>query len=175
MPIRRAAVAAFAVAIAAWILRPSLAAALVVRGDEQLYRAQPSLALGYYARALRIDPGNSVAVDRFLFVALSLRRPTAIDAGIDFASEYLRTIDDDTVRFDRALAYRVRGSAAKALADFERIGTHRQDATALTFAGLLAEKLNRRAVAIALLNQALAVSPHWFPAERALQRLVTQR
>ena len=170
-PLRRLALAVAGVIIAAWMLRPQLAQALVVRGDEQLYRGRASDALRYYDRAVRLNPCDGVAVDRYAFVALTLRKRQSVDAAIALASAYLLLADDDAVRFDRAMAYRERGRLKDALADFTRVGLHAHDATALTFAGLAAMRLGRRPNAIELFRRAVAFAPKWLPARRALRRL----
>lgn len=173
-PWRRGAIAVLAVALAAQILRPQLAQALIVRGDEQLYAGRPFEALAYYARAVRMNPRDGVAVDRFAFAALTLRNEAAVDESIHLATAYLRTTEDRAVRLDRAMAYRARGKYANALADFSRAGVSDGDVTALTFAGLMAMRLGRRSEAIVWWRRAVAVAPRWLPALRALRRAGAQ-
>ncbi|MBV8489399.1 MAG: hypothetical protein JO199_02625, partial [Candidatus Eremiobacteraeota bacterium] len=86
---RRVALAAGSLLIAAVLFRPQIADALVVRGDEALYRAQPRQALAYYGRALWFDRGSATAVDRFAFLAASLHDAQDLRSAVAFASSYL--------------------------------------------------------------------------------------
>jgi tetratricopeptide (TPR) repeat protein len=168
---RRTTVALVAVALSAAIVRPQLADALVVRGDEYLYRAQPSRALGYYARALAIDAGDGAAADRFAFVAMMLHDRAAIAEALRVTSAYLQLHPGDTtVRLDRAMAFRADGNASGALADFSLAGAQTGDARALTFAGYAAKVLGKQSLARRLWSSALAVNHNFTPAARALER-----
>lgn len=173
---RRLVLTAVAIAIAGVIVRGQLADALVVRGDEFLYRARPSTALRYYRRALWFDARSGIAVDRFLFVALTTRTADALHAGIAIASNYLtRNPRDDVVLMDRAMAYRAVGRPELALADFESVGERRKDSRALTFAGFAAQAVGQTARARVLWKAALSVAPGFPPAKRALERAESER
>jgi tetratricopeptide (TPR) repeat protein len=163
--------AVLAVGIAAAIVRPQLADALVVRGDEYLYRSQPSRALAYYARAMTIDADDGAAADRFAFVAMMLHEGSALDEAVRETSAYLsRHPDDAVVRMDRAMAFRAAGASQAALADFSLAGARTGDPVALTFAGYAAERLGERGLARRLWRSASAVRPGFAPAVRALER-----
>jgi tetratricopeptide (TPR) repeat protein len=168
---RRLLLAGVGIAITAFLTRAQIADAVVLRGDECLYRSQPESGLRYYRRALWIDAGNGVAVDRFLFVAMTLRNVTALREGVQLASKYLlENSGDDVVLLDRAMAYRALGRPAAALADFSLIGARRGDGRALTFAGYEARALGHYALARSLWRQALRLDPRIVAARHALER-----
>ena len=168
---RRVLVAAVGITCAAFLTRSQLADALVLRGDECLYRAQPGAGLSYYRRALWLDGSDGAAVDRFAFVAMTLRDPHALKDSVAIASAYLRRApNDDVVRLDRAMAYRALGKHASALADFATAGGRARDPRALTFAGYEAKALGHLRLARALWSRALALEPNFLPARHALVR-----
>jgi tetratricopeptide (TPR) repeat protein len=153
------------------MLRPQVSDALVVRGDEFLYRAQSARALSYYARALAIDPDNGAAADRFAFVALTSREPRAIAQSLREATAYLaRHPGDAVVLMDRAMAYRAVGNARAALADFALAGARAADPRAFAFAGFMARQLGEAGLAARYWRAALALRPGFVPALRALAR-----
>ena len=161
MPIAaRVRAAGVALGISALLLHGQIADALVVRGDEQLYRARPARALTYYRRAVWFDRANGTAVDRFSFVAMTLRDVPAMREGIALASRYLaHRADDAVVRMDRAMAYRVLGDGRRALADFSIVARQTNDARAYAFAGEEAASLGERGAAEAFWRAALALWP----------------
>jgi tetratricopeptide (TPR) repeat protein len=168
---RRLLLAGLGIAITACLTRAQIADAIVLRGDECLYRSKPESGLRYYRRALWVDAGDGVAVDRFLFVAMTLRDGTALRDGIRAASSYLEeNPHDDVVLLDRAMAYRALGQSADALADFSLIGSRRADARALTFAGYEARALGRSILARSLWRRALRIDPRIVAARHALER-----
>jgi tetratricopeptide (TPR) repeat protein len=170
-PLRRTVLAALGVGIAAALLRPQLADALVVRGDEFLYRGDPARSLEFYRRALVADPDDGAAVDRFAFAATSLRDRAALAEAIGRACDYLRRHPEDTaVRMDRAMAYRRFGDARRALADFALVGARTADPRALTFAGFEARGLGESNLARRFWRSAVAVRPRFPAAVRALER-----
>jgi tetratricopeptide (TPR) repeat protein len=170
-PLRRIALALLGIAIAAWILRPQISDALVVRGDEFLYRADAPSALRYYRRALGVDEDDGAAADRFAFVAAMLRDPGANAEALRETSAYLQRHPDDTiVRMDRAMAYRAAGISRAALADFSLVGARTNDPRAFTFAGYAAERSGDAALARRLWRAALALQPGFVAAKRALER-----
>lgn len=166
---RRVALALSGVLVAGYLLRPQISEALVIRGDERLYRGSTADALVYYRRAIEADPLDGPAVDRLLFGAVSLRDRRAVGDAIQLASQYLRRRpSDDVVRMDRAMAFRLLGDSRRAADDFERVGIRKQDAIALTFAGYAAAALHQRTRAIALWRRALIVDPGFLAARHAL-------
>lgn len=171
---RRVALALTGVLVAGYLLRPQVSQALVVRGDERLYRGSPADALIYYRRAIEADPLDAAAIDRFAFGAVSLRDRRAVRDAIDLSSRYLRRRPyDDGIRMDRAMAYRLIGDWRHAVDDFERVGVRKRDATALTFAGYAAWALRERPRAIGLWRKALAAQPDFRAARHALRVRMT--
>jgi hypothetical protein len=169
-PLRRTLLALTGVAISALLLRSQVADALVVRGDEFLYRAQPSRALGYYARALMVDSDDGAAADRFAFVAMIVRDRRAITETLRETTVYLqRHPEDSVVRMDRAMAYRVAGVARGAMEDFALVGARTGDPRALTFAGYAADSLGRRTLARRFWRAAIGAQPGFPSAIRALE------
>jgi tetratricopeptide (TPR) repeat protein len=165
-----------AIGAAAILLHGQLADALVMRGDERLYRAQPSRALAYYQRALWLDPTDAVAVDRLLFVATTIRDRDALRVGIARASTYLaRRPNDNVVRMDRAMAFRAIGQPARALEDFARVGRDARDVRALAFAGFAALAIGRPREARAYWRAALTLAPQFVVARHALARSDLER
>jgi hypothetical protein len=104
VPARRYLLAAFSAAVALVLLRPLIADALCVRGDEFLRTGDPVTAQHYYRFALASDPDSGTAAERFVFAALEIHARPALAAGIKVADAYLLRHDDDAIRIDRALA-----------------------------------------------------------------------
>ena len=143
--IRRFAVALTGLAIASGVFRSQVAQALVVRGDDFMYRGNRQSALKHYARAVVMDPDLSVAVDRYVFVSMEAHTAAAVRSGILTANAFLsRHPTDATVHADRALCYLTLRRYAAAMQDFEiaahfsgssqyriaaRMLSHRRDAT----------------------------------------------
>ena len=170
-PLRRTALALLGIAGAAWILRPQISDALVVRGDEFLYRADSRRALDYYRRALAVDGDDGAAADRFAFVAAMTRDPRANAEALRETSAYLqRHPDDSIVRMDRAMAYRAAGISRGALEDFSLVGARTNDPRAFTFAGYAAQRSGDAPLARRLWRAALALQPGFVAAKRALER-----
>jgi tetratricopeptide (TPR) repeat protein len=166
---RRIALALTGVVVSGFLLRPQISQALVIRGDERLYRGSAAEALEYYRRAIAADPLDGTAVDRFVFGAVSLRKRAAITDAIDLSSAYLlRRKDDDVVRLDRAMAFRLLGDWRHAENDFQIVGERERDATALTFAGYAALESHRRSQAIAMWRAALSLNRNFIAARHAL-------
>lgn len=171
-PRRRLAVTAAALAIAAFLLRPQLAAALVVRGDDCLSRSDPVDALRYYRRALTIDGDDGLALDRWLFTLTMLRRRAALRSAAEAALPYLhRHPDDGVVRWDLAVALRALGRDREAMAQFAHVGARQRDARAWVFAALAARNAGDVRAARTMLSSALALNPDFAVARRALRRL----
>lgn len=169
--LRRTAVALVGITVAAYVLRPQMSDALVVRGDEFLYRADSRRALQYYRRALLLDADDGAAVDRYAFVATMSRDRHVNDAVLRETSAYLqRHPDDAIVRMDRAMAYRAAGVAPAALADFALVGARTGDPRAYVFAGYAARRSGDMRLARRLWRAALALQPGFIAARRALAR-----
>jgi tetratricopeptide (TPR) repeat protein len=118
--IRRFAVALTGIAIATGVFRSQVAEALVVRGDDFMYRGNRLSALKHYARAVEIDSDLSVAVDRYVFVSMEQHTAAALRSAISTANAFLsRHPTDATVRADRALCYLTLRQYAAAMQDFE--------------------------------------------------------
>jgi tetratricopeptide (TPR) repeat protein len=168
---RRFVLATLAIAVAGALTRSQIADALVLRGDECLYRAEPARGLTYYRRALWIDARNGTAVDRFVFVATLLRDGLALREGTQLASIYLeKNPSDEVVRLDRAMAYRALHRSNDALGDFALVGIRHSDPRALTFAGYEAQVLGESSRARVFWLEALRIDPDFVPARRALAR-----
>jgi hypothetical protein len=171
---RRFGLALTGVALSAYLLRPQIADALLIRGDERLYRGDPTDALRYYRRALWIDATDGAAVDRFLFVATQLHDAASEREGVALAGRYLRLRKDADVQFDRAMANRALGRLGRALADFAAVGRASRDARAYAFAGYAADALGERARAIAMWRAALSLDSGLPAARDALRRAGVQ-
>lgn len=166
---RRIALALTGIVISGYLLRPQISQALVIRGDERLYRGSAAEALMYYRRAIAADPFDGSAVDRFAFGAVGLRKPAFVRDAIELSSQYLQLRpDDDVVRMDRAMAFRLLRDWRHAAGDFACVGERERDATALTFAGYAAMALHEEKRATALWRQALAFDRDFRAARDAL-------
>lgn len=173
---RRIALALCGVLIAAYVLRPQISDALVLRGDERLYRGRAVDATRYYRRAIDVDPSDGVAVDRYVFAAVGLRRAKLVHDAIDRATRYLRLKPgDDVVRMDRAMALRAVGDWGGALADFARVGIREHDATALTLAGYAALARHQPLRAAQFWKAALSIDDDFVAARHALRRRISRR
>ncbi|MGA3038571.1 MAG: hypothetical protein ABSE64_13915 [Vulcanimicrobiaceae bacterium] len=103
-PGRRWLLATFTALLAVVLLRPLIAGALCVRGDEFLRSGDPVTAQHYYRFAVAGDPDSETAAERFVFAALEIHASPALAAGIKVADSYLLRHDDEAIRIDRALA-----------------------------------------------------------------------
>jgi tetratricopeptide (TPR) repeat protein len=169
--VRRGGVIAVAVSLALWLLRPQVSSALVTRGDDLTFRGENARALAIYARALAIDPANTVAADRFAFAALLSHDASAQERGVSVATRALRLEPSNlSLRYDRALCAQALGWHALAADDFEAIGRRSRDPRALLFAALDVRKADLRR-ARSLLRLALAIAPSFEPARRDLYRI----
>lgn len=169
--VRRITLALTGIVMSGYLLRPQISQALVIRGDERLYRGSAADALIYYRRAIAADPLDGSAVDRFAFGAVSLRKPALVRDAIELSSQYLRRRpDDDVVRMDRAMAFRLLRDWRHAADDFARAGERERDATALTLAGYAAKALHEEKRATALWRQALVFDRSFRAARRALNK-----
>lgn len=173
---RRLMLALVGIAASACLLHAQLADALVMRGDALLYRGHAAAALERYARAAWIDPDDGVAVDRFVFTAMSAHRPQTMHEAARLATAYLaRHRGDRIVLMDRAMTYRALGEIHGALSDFAELGRCCSDPRALTFAGYAALAIGQRARAAGFWRAALVLAPRFPAALHGLARLERRR
>lgn len=166
---RRFAIAFVALALCAMLFRNQIAQALVLRGDDYLYRGDTVSALERYRRALHIAPASQVAADRFVFVSLQHNTHASIRAAVQVATRYLSVRPHDPVLFtDRALCYLHEKRYAQAERDFERAARASENPDAYVFAGWAAEHMGREKAARVLWKKALSVRRNYRPALVAL-------
>jgi tetratricopeptide (TPR) repeat protein len=169
---RRAAIAGIACTVAAFACRSQIATALVLRGDEFLYRNRLPDAARYYRRAMEVDPSFATAADRYAFLALQTHDRRLLKEAVTILD---RAIDADrsaTPLFvDRALCLHLERQYARAGRDFEVAARRYRDPRYFTFAGWDAYALARRHAARTLWQRALAADPHFIPARSALERM----
>jgi tetratricopeptide (TPR) repeat protein len=171
-PARRMALAIVAIAMTALVMHVPLSYALVQRGDDLLYQGNATRALAFYARALVFDADNAVAVDRYAFVAMTLRGRPALRHAINMADRLLESdAANAVVRMDRALCEWKLDAAQQAEVDFARVARERRDARAYVFAGYAALRAGNRRQAVLWWKNALRLRASYEPAERALRRL----
>lgn len=145
MNVRRFATAAAALAISGALFRPQLSDALVVRGDELLFKNSRAQALARYARALAIDPDNGIAADRFAFVSLQSHTPEALAGAARTAQTYLRRHPRDAELLgDLALCMLAERNVAEARRDFERAAQSRPHSTYARYAEILERAMRER-------------------------------
>jgi tetratricopeptide (TPR) repeat protein len=167
--LRRFAIAAVALALAFVLFRPQVAQALIVRGDEFLYRGNTSAALERYQRALALMPESQTAADRYAFLSLQRNTPSSLRRAITIAGRYLRRHPDDAVLLtDRALCYLHQKRYALAQNDFEHAARSSHAPESFVFAGWAAEHAGRAKSARTLWRLALAVRRGYRPALIAL-------
>ena len=142
---RRFALAAFALFLASLVFRPQMSQALVVRGDEYVYRGRWAQALERYRRALLIAPSSEIAVDRYVFVSMQLQSHDSLTRAVRLANGYLsRHPHDVTVLADRALCFLHERRYALAAADFDRAAAASHSARYALFARLSARAAGKR-------------------------------
>lgn len=165
---RRFALVLAALTIAGAVFRPQFAQALIVRGDDYLYRGDAGSALIRYGRALELSPDSETAADRYVFVSMQQNTVRSLHAGVEEATAFLsRHPNNATLLSDRALCYLHERRYAWAQADFERSAS-RLNAQAYVFAGWAALHAGRVHSARRLWERALFVHPHYRPAMIAL-------
>ena len=169
---RRVLLAVCAITIAATVLRPQVAAALVSRGDEFLGRGDAASARMYYKRAMTVDRDSRTAVDRFAFSgAMSHERPLlhqALAAVTDYLSDHAA---DAPLLEDRALCYQLIGRFSDAASDFAAAASVTGSARDFTFAGWAEFRAGNRSRARRLWREALSHSPAYGPARAALRKV----
>lgn len=167
--LRRFAIAAVALVLAFVLFRSQVAQALIVRGDEFLYRGNTPAALERYQRALALMPESQTAADRYAFLSLQQNTPSSLRRAITIAGRYLRRHPGDAVLLtDRALCYLHQKRYALAQNDFERAARSSRSPESFVFAGWAAEHAGRAKSARTLWRLALSVRHGYRPALIAL-------
>jgi tetratricopeptide (TPR) repeat protein len=166
---RRFGIALTALLLAGLAFRPQIADALIVRGDDYVYRGDSVAALERYRRALAIWPASQTAADRYVFLNMQLNTARSLHDGIDVATRYLSHRPGDApILSDRALCYLREKRYALAQADFERAAMAQPTAQSYAFAGWAAQRAGRHRAALWLWKLALRMQPHYRPALIAL-------
>lgn len=166
---RRFAIAFVALALSAILFRNQVAQALVVRGDDYLYRGDSAAALERYSRALHLAPLSQAAADRFIFVSLQRNTHLSLRAAVNVATRYLSARPNDPVVLaDRALCHLHEKRYANAESDFERAARASHTPDAYVFAGWAAEHMGRNYAARVLWKKALSIRRDYRPARIAL-------
>jgi hypothetical protein len=126
-PSRRCTLALVSTLLAILLLRPLIADALCIRGDEFLRSGEPFTAQHYYRLALVGDPNCGTAVERFVFASLEIHRPTILAAGVKVADAYLQRHEDQAIAIDRALALWSMNDFARAAKELRVLGDSTHD------------------------------------------------
>jgi hypothetical protein len=170
-PTRRLFVALVGIFASFVLLRPQISAALVVRGDDLLYRSDEGRALSFYKRALTVDADDAVAADRFVFVEMLEHRRDGLNAAVRVADAFLeRHQEDATLLMDRGLCEHLLRRDRAAEEDFVASGRFAHDPRPLVFAGYEALRLGYRQSARSLWREAVSYGRHYAPALLALRR-----
>jgi tetratricopeptide (TPR) repeat protein len=168
---RRLAMAAAAIAVSGLIAHRQISTMLVQRGDVALV-SHAAHASSLYRRALFFDPGDMVAVDRLMFLALLSHNATQLHEAMSLAATELeRHPGDSAIRMDRALCEQVLRRYDDAENDFETVGRHQRDARALLFAADDESRLGHASRALALLETARLAEPGFIPVTVAIRRM----
>lgn len=155
---RRFGIALAALFVAASLFRGPIAQALVVRGDDYLYRNRAADALERYRRALAIAPDLQSAADRIVFVSMEQHSPRATASGIATATRFLRYHPHDPVLLnDRALCYLIERRFKAARHDFEEAAAIAKSSQFYVFAGWAAYHAAQPRAARELWRDALAI------------------
>jgi tetratricopeptide (TPR) repeat protein len=142
---RRFAVAIASLMLAGLIFRSQIAQALVIRGDDYVFRGDRFQALERYRRAMAIAPFSETAVDRYVFISMQLQTPQSIAAALQVANRYLEKHPNDTVVLaDRALCYLHLRRYALASTDFQQAAAASHSARYALFARLARRAEHRR-------------------------------
>jgi tetratricopeptide (TPR) repeat protein len=168
---RRMAVAAAALALATCLFRSQVASALVVRGDDFLYRNDAPAAQTRYERALALNGSDATAIDRIAFLGMQQRTRRSLRRAVAVASSYLTSHPNDAVILaDRGLCYLIARDYALARPDFERAAAILRDPRYFTFAGWAAWRAHDPQRARRLWADALSIDNKFSPARAALER-----
>jgi tetratricopeptide (TPR) repeat protein len=170
--VRRVILALAALFLSALAFRSQISQAVVVRGDDMLYRNRLDAARDRYRRALAIDPSSETAVDRYVFASMERRTPNALAQAISIASTFLKSHPKDgPLLADRALCYLLQHRYRQALNDFRDAAARMRDPRYYVFAGWCARRLGERSDARSLWEAALMIRSGFRPALAALRRL----
>lgn len=142
---RRFVIAIGALLLAGMMFRSQIAQALVIRGDDYVYRGDRVQALERYRRAMDVAPFSETAVDRYVFISMQMQTPASIAAALRVANRYLAAHPHDTaVLADRALCYLHLRRYTLAGADFERAAAASHSEKYALFARLARRTEGRR-------------------------------
>lgn len=167
--VRRFAIAAVTLALACLLFRTQIAGALVIRGDDYMYRGDRVAALEHYRRALAFSPSLEVAADRFVFISLQRQTPAALRTAVSVADGFLAAHPGDaSLLRDRALCYLHLHRYSSAQRDFEEAARATHAASDYVFAGWAARHAGRERFARVLWRRALDMQPRFRPALIAL-------
>jgi tetratricopeptide (TPR) repeat protein len=167
--IRRFAVAAVALLCAGLVFRSQIAQALIIRGDDYLYRGDQPAALQRYQRALLVAPWSQAAADRYVFVSMQQQTAQSTRAALVVANRYLSSHPHDAVLLaDRALWYLHARRYSAAQRDLAAAAESMHSVTDYVFAGFAAEHAHHHDAALALWRTALKEQPGYEPAQMAL-------
>ena len=169
---RRFGVAILALLCAGIAFRAQIAQALVIRGDDYLYRGDRGAAVERYRRALLVAPSDETAADRYVFVTMQEQTPSAFARAVAVASRYLRTHGHSAAVYaDRALCFLHMRRYRRAERDFARAARLARDANDYVFAGWAADRGGSPVRAAAYWHEALVIAPGYAPAKLALSDL----
>ena len=169
--VRRLAVAAAALLLAAALLHGQVALALVYRGDDALARANLRGAATYYQRARLLDPQSTLVSDRLAFAAFLANDARAMRAALGWLDDAISRYPADTqARSDRVLLEMRLRERDRAAQDWAFIGARNRDARALAFAGILYRRAGQCGEARTLMVRALKFDPKLLFARRSLGR-----
>jgi tetratricopeptide (TPR) repeat protein len=103
--VRRSAIAACSLAVAAVLFHGSVASALVTRGDDLMRSGDVDGAVRAYERAIQLDRGSAIAADRLAFYLLLRRKAGDAAAAFAVADAALEAFPGNSaLHADRALA-----------------------------------------------------------------------
>ena len=166
---RRFAISATALFLAALLFRTQISEALVVRGDEYLSHSQTSQALERYRRALVFQPNMESAADRYVFASMEVHTQRSVRDALSAATQFLRRHPGDSkVLADRGLCYLTERRYGLASTDFKNAARLSQDPQTYVFAGWSALRSGSRSGAIALWKEAERLQPRYQAARIAL-------
>jgi len=169
---RRLLIAAVALLLALVLFHDRLAAAIVTRGDDVLRGGDAAAAIRLYERALRLDPGSTVAADRLAFhLALRHERAGARDAVRVATAALAFASAEPNLYADRALAELELRAWRAAEHDFGRAGALAHDARYDHLAARMALRASDRGAAKHYARRALDDDPSFAPARVLLRAL----